>query len=332
MFRKHWFLLVLVILLGIGMGFAPLLKPLAETAELKWTIVAITMFLMVWKFSFGDITDTLKRPQAAFLATAINTFAMPLAIWPFIALVGPEIGAGMVATFAAPCTLVSAAVWTRRAGGDDRIAILVTLITNLFCFLSTPFWVWLLLNAQGESTISFSNTVSKLFAFVVAPILFAQLVRLHSGSANWADANKKRLGIASQIGILSIVLLGSIQSGLRIRQSEQNFPAVELAVGIACLLIVHIIILYSGRWLAKSIRMKNTEQIAVAFAGSQKTLMVGLSIAVSLQITILPLLAFHSLQLVVDTFIADRMVQQGSDTATSAQTQDRPSNPKSLPS
>ena len=62
--------------------------------------------------------------------------------WPFIGpLLGMEIGAGMVATFAAPCTLVSAAVWPRRAGGDDRIAILVTLITNLFCFLTTPFWV-----------------------------------------------------------------------------------------------------------------------------------------------------------------------------------------------
>ena len=313
MFKKQWFLLALVTILSIGIGFAPTLEPLANIAALKWSIVAVTMFVMVWPFSFGDVTETLRRPQAALLAIAINSVLMPLAIWPFIWMFGGEIGAGMIVTFAAPCTLASAAVWTRRAGGDDRIAILVTLITNLFCFLSSPFWVWLQLGSQNETSetaISFGDTVVKLLTFVVAPIVVAQLVRLHRVSATWATENKKKLGIASQIGILSIVLLGSVRSGMRFRDSELSFPILELVLGVACLLAVHVAVLYFGRYVAKRLKMSNPEQIAIAFAGSQKTLMIGLSIAVSLQVSILPLLAFHSLQLVIDTVIADRFARQ----------------------
>ena len=317
MIRKQWFLIALMLTLGVGMGFAPTLQPLSAIAGLKWTIVAITMFLMVWKFSFGDIAHSFRRPQAALLAVVVNTFAMSIAIWPFSLLVGPEIGASMIITFAAPCTLVSAAVWTRKAGGDDRIAILVTLITNLLCFISSPFWVWMQLGGEGESAISFVDTVTKLLMFVVAPICVAQLVRLHKPSANWATENKKKLGIASQIGILSIVFLGSIPSGIRLRESGSDFPFTELAIGIACMLLVHVVVLFAGRLIAKQLGMTHQEQIAVAFAGSQKTLMIGLSIAVSLQVSILPLLAFHSLQLVIDTVIADRFVANEAATSDS---------------
>ena len=309
-FKKQWFLLTLAVVLAVGMGFAPAFEALQQIRWLKWTVVSITMFLIVWPFSFGKLTETLLKPQAALLATVINSVVMPLAVWPFALLVGNEIGAGMVVAFAAPCTVVSAAVWTRRAGGDDRIAILVTLITNLICFLNAPFWIWLLTGSEQNSVDRFSGTATKLLMFVVLPIVVAQVVRLNLKSANWATSQKKQLGIVSQIGLLFIVFLGSIQSGMRIRDADSNFPVVELVAGVACLLLVHLLVLYFGKWIAGVLKMTHEEQVAVGFAGSQKTLMVGLSIAVSLQVTILPLLAFHSLQLVIDTLIADRMVNE----------------------
>jgi sodium/bile acid cotransporter 7 len=315
MIRKQWFLIALMIILAIGMGFAPALEPLTRVSWLKWTIVSITMFLIVWPFSFAAVTETLRNPRAAILATAINGIAMPLAVWPLALMIGGEVGAGMVVTFSAPCTVAAAAVWTRRGGGDERIAILVTLITNLFCFLTSPFWIWILLGSTGDSAVGFGDTAVKLLMFVVGPILVAQLVRLHVSSANWATREKKKLGIASQFGILSIVLLGSVQSGLRFRESETSLPIADLIVGVACLLLAHMVVLYSGRWLAEKFGMTRAEQIAVAIGGSQKTLMVGLSIAVSLQVTILPLLAFHSLQLVIDTVIVDRFVKQDAQAA-----------------
>ena len=46
-----------------------------------------------------------------------------------------------------------------------------------------------------------------------------------------------------------------------------------------------------------------------AFAGSQKTLMVGLSVATELQVSIVPIVIFHSAQLIFDTFVADRFAK-----------------------
>ena len=89
-------------------------------------------------------------------------------------------------------------------------------------------------------------------------------------------------------------------------------------MGVGCLLLAHMLVLYAGKWFAEKLRMSRPEQIAVAIAGSQKTLMVGLSIAVSLQVTILPLLAFHALQLVIDTVIVDRFAAEDAEAAKPA--------------
>ena len=50
--------------------------------------------------------------------------------------------------------------------------------------------------------------------------------------------------------------------------------------------------------------MARPEQIAVAIAGSQKTLAVGLQVCMELGFNIVPVVAFHITQLLVDTLIA----------------------------
>jgi len=42
---------------------------------------------------------------------------------------------------ATPSSLASAAVWTRRAGGNDVVAMLIGIVINLSCFLVTPIWL-----------------------------------------------------------------------------------------------------------------------------------------------------------------------------------------------
>ena len=54
--------------------------------------------------------------------------------------------------------------------------------------------------------------------------------------------------------------------------------------------------------------LKSCGAVAVGFAGSQKTLMVGLTIALQFGgLTILPMLAYHVLQLLIDTLLANRL-------------------------
>ena len=64
--------------------------------------------------------------------------------------------------------------------------------------------------------------------------------------------------------------------------------------------------LTTGVVIGKFLRFTREDQIAVAFAGSQKTLTVGLLVAMALQVSILPMVWYHVSQLFIDTLIADR--------------------------
>ena len=72
---------------------------------------------------------------------------------------------------------------------------------------------------------------------------------------------------------------------------------------------IHTLSLYAGILLAKRAGIDRSAQIAVGIAGSQKTLMVGLQIAIDLGVSVIPMLAYHIGQLIIDTIIADRWKQ-----------------------
>ena len=80
---------------------------------------------------------------------------------------------------------------------------------------------------------------------------------------------------------------------------------------LAAVCFVHTAMLCVGVYLAKAARFSREDQIAVAFAGSQKTLMVGLQVGMELGFTILPMVTYHVFQLLIDTIFADRLRSKG---------------------
>jgi sodium/bile acid cotransporter 7 len=76
---------------------------------------------------------------------------------------------------------------------------------------------------------------------------------------------------------------------------------------VAIVLGVHLTALMVGFRTGRRLGMSRADQIAVGFAGSQKTLMVGLQICMELGFHVLPMVAYHISQLLVDTLIADRL-------------------------
>ena len=301
---RHWFLIALATVVTIGFLAAPALAPLAHNAWLKWLIVAITMFLMAWPLELAQFRSRLVNPKAPLTAVAINTLLAPLLLWPLAMLMPSDIGASMVLVFAAPCTLASAAVWTARAGGDDSVAIMVTIITSCFCFLTTPAIIYCFIG-QTISPSILTGIIWKLLICIVLPIGIAQTMRIQKSSADWATENKRLVNKFAQCGILSVVFIGSIASALKINATSTSGYGVMIVISVLLMLIVHAVVLVTGVAISKSLSMDRGEQIAIAFSGSQKTLMVALSVAASLGVTIIPLVAYHSLQLFIDTLIAD---------------------------
>ena len=128
------------------------------------------------------------------------------------------------------------------------------------------------------------------------------------------DYSKKKfeLGLTAQVGILCMVLMGAIQTGARLfGLSPVPTSLFDFLLMVAVVLTVHVAMFWFGFALARFFGMTRGDQIAIAFAGSQKTLMVGLQVSMALGVSILPMITYHVGQLLIDTVFADRLAKGG---------------------
>lgn len=308
--KQQWFLLAITGVVLAGIWGEPSLRWMAAWPLLRTIVVITVLFLMSLPLELRSIVQTLARPQAALLASVINLGLGPLLVIPFLYVLETELAGGLVIALATPCTLASAAVWTRRAGGNDITALMVTVLTNLSCVVVTPLWLWLL-SDQSSGEISLSEQIQKLVILVVLPIVAAQLARRWSAIGHWATRKKPSLSILAQIGLLYIVLLGTMGSSQRWGEgSASEGPGVlwfHWAILLFAIAVIHLTLFFTGYILAVALRLGRPEHSAVAISGSQKTLMVGAEMGLTLGLSVLPLLIYHLFQLFVDTILADWM-------------------------
>jgi sodium/bile acid cotransporter 7 len=305
-FVQRWFLLALVLLLTGGIVWAGSLRPISEWAWVRDGIVVIVMFCMSLPLEAKAMWRSMRNPGPPLLAVTVTYGILPLAAWATSLLLKGDLGPGLQVAAATPCTLASASVWTRRAGGNDAVAILVTIVTNASCFLVTPFWLLIMTGSVGESGDNALGKLSMLLAvLVVLPIAAAQLARRHAKLAAWSSNNKALLGVVAQCGILTMLFLGAIRTGLTLSEQPGSVSWLDSLVMIIAVLGLHLAMFWLGVKLTKVFRYSREDQIAVGIAGSQKTLTVGILMAMTLHVSILPMVAYHCLQLLSDTLIAD---------------------------
>jgi solute carrier family 10 (sodium/bile acid cotransporter), member 7 len=308
---RRWFLLTLAAVLLFGWLGAQSLELVVGMASIRRGIVAVVLFLMALPLEARTIGRSFRSPQAPLLGVFVCMGAVPIVGWGASYLLSPPLGLGLIVAAVVPSTLASAAVWTRRAGGNDATSILVTVLTTGTCFVVTPLWLTLLTGQRfsGEA-LSPASLVRDLALLVVLPMAAAQLLRLIPAVGLFSLRRKIALGVIAQLGILYMVFVGAIQMGLTMEQTTSEHHVLGLLSMVVVVLAVHLGCLWLGIVLGRAIRLTREDQIAVAFSGSQKTLMVGLQISLELGITILPMVTYHIGQLLIDTVIADRMRAQ----------------------
>ena len=299
---KQWFLIALAICFAIGYLLARHVQPISEVAWLRSGIVFAVMWAMGFTLKADAIRQSLKHPWPSLLAILVNIFLVPVLCLPAIWLLSPEFAGGLFVAALVPCTLASAAVWTRKAGGEDSIALMTTVVTNLACVVVVPIGLSLMLSQQ--SGFRASDQMWKLGLVVVVPLVLAQLMRKYGG-ATWADQHKAKFSTFAQIGILVMVMFGAARSAGFVQQADANTTSwISVSLLVSVCAGVHVAALLVGLLIAKQTGCKRSHQIAVGIAGSQKTLMVGLQIAIEVSVSVVPMLVYHLSQLIIDTIIA----------------------------
>ncbi|MEL7265924.1 MAG: bile acid:sodium symporter, partial [Planctomycetota bacterium] len=200
-----------------------------------------------------------------------------------------------------------------------------------------PFWLWVgvasgLLGSPVQDPLTVTDSVSiagatdaavtgvswttqfwKLACMVLLPLVLGQCLR-RIGLAGIADRFKRQISFLAQIGILCIVLLGTI--GLRLNLDADANLLQDIAGLVLVLIVVagiHTLVLWMGIQISAAIGCSQEKQIAVGISGSQKTLMIGLQIAIDAGASLLPMMLYHACQLLIDTPIADAWRRRHSD-------------------
>jgi sodium/bile acid cotransporter 7 len=313
--RHRWFLLALIAVLGGGMWWWQDAKPLADQIPRDAVVISV-MFLMALPMETAAMWRAVRRPGPAWLAATINLGLAPPLGWLVGQLLPADLAIGVVVAAVAPCTLVAATVWTRRAGGNDAVAILVTMITNLGCFLIVPAWLRVLVGdaAVEGPTLNYLALARQLLYLLVVPIVFAQLLRQWKPIATRVDRHKMQLSTLAQLGILTFVFASAVRCGVELSKTAGTGSLTMGNVTLMIILVValHLALMAIGLATARGLGLSRPDAIAVGIAGSQKTIMAGLFLATKFgALAILPMVAYHAAQLLLDTLIADWLRERG---------------------
>jgi sodium/bile acid cotransporter 7 len=216
----------------------------------------------------------------------------------------PE-AAGLVVAAAVPCTLATATIFTRMAGGDDGLALVYTTISNLASVAILPATLVLLLGRGGFPDPA--GAVGSLLLLVPLPVAVGQALRL--AAAARLDAARGASTAAAQ-GLILVVVLASTG---RVAAEAGAGSAGAFATLAAATLLLHGIGLAAAAAAGRLLRLTRDRRVAVLFAGSQKTLLLGVAVAsahlppAALPAALAAILVHHVVQLVVDGAIAGRL-------------------------
>ncbi len=317
-FAKSWFLILLLVLLPSGMacGWSMSASLRAETFGRVHPAVTTTIILFLMSFSLDSdkLLESFRAPRPVIWGMLVNIGLMPLMAWPLAITHGSrDFAVGLMITAAVPCTLATASVSTRQAGGNDAVSLLITLFTNLVGVVLTPLWLkWTL---SAEAVIDTWPIIRNLTFTVLLPTIGGQLIRWIPAGGRLARAQKFWISIAAQCLVLLIVTKAAVEAGAMLR-SQNEWPVMgSFARLLLECLALHTMAMIVSEYGGRVLRISRINRIATVFAGSQKTLPVGLLLSAmpavtgdrSLPFVTFPILMFHALQLVLDTAVAERI-------------------------
>ncbi len=318
LFYKQWFVFALLSCLGIGWNCHDLLMNIANQRWLRFSVIASVMFSMALTMPRSQWSRSIRSPWPWMVATLLNIGLMPIVAFSLFLMIESDLAKGFLVAATVPCTMASAAVWTRRGNGDESIPMMVTLVTNGTCFVVAPTWIKLLLRA--EVAVPFASLMTDLIVTVLIPILLAQFLLRFRRVTTWSDRYRNPLSTYCQLGILSMVLIGGVQIGKRWDSSISTWNGVLLlaeVVGIS--LVMHLGMVALGWSISAWFGWNRSTQVGVSIAGGQKTLMVGLQLAIDCGASILPMVAYHVTQLIADSWLVQWWnLKQSSSKASSS--------------
>jgi solute carrier family 10 (sodium/bile acid cotransporter), member 7 len=150
---------------------------------------------------------------------------------------------------------------------------------------------------------------------LVLPVALGQALRLVPGVPALVDQHRETNGLVAKLLVVVVLFAAAAEAASHAR-SLSIWPAAWTLLLCAAAHGAGLLAAFGGGALAG---LPSGRRVAVAFAGSQKTLPVGLYLFHAYYrddypLAVVPMLLYHAAQLLLDTWVADRL-RAGTKTA-----------------
>ncbi len=324
-YRKHGFTLCLV---GVVLLAIVLPEPGVSGGALRaeWTTklgVWIIFFLQGLSLAGRELAAGYRPLRVQAFVLGWNYLLFPAVT--ILCLLGAgrfmsgDIALGFGLLSILPTTIASAVAFTSLAGGRTANAVCATVLSNVTAVVIVPLWGVFYLKTGESVELPLLPLLSKLAFLIVVPMLFGQCLRVYSKRlAELAGAWVRRVSSAIILFIVYAAFAGSVASGFFESMSLAKLALLLLEV-VVLLLLISLAVWQSAKWL----RLASAERIAAFFCASQKSLATGLPLAmtvfavlpetieINIGAVLLPLIIYHTLQLVLAAVWVERSRERG---------------------
>lgn len=278
--------------------------------------VSLIFFFYGLKLSPSQIIGGLSNYKLHILVQLSTFVLFPLLVIAAYPFINSEEGNLMwLAVFflaALPSTVSSSVVMVSIAKGNVSGAIFNASISGLLGIIITPLWMGVFLSEETQGFNLLDSFIS-LIVKILLPVLFGMF--LHRWFGNIARKHSKALSNFDKSVILAIVYKSfseSFQANL-----FKEIKAVDLLVLFLSVIILFGLVYFIIGKLTGLYKFSREDRITALFNGSKKSLVHGTVMSkvlfegmASQGLFIIPIMIYHSMQLMVISLIAQKMSKE----------------------
>ncbi|MDO4909153.1 MAG: bile acid:sodium symporter family protein [Corynebacterium sp.] len=276
-------------------------------------VVALLFFFYGARLETHETLEGLKNWKLNLLILCFTFIIFPiigLALHPLQWLFGADIYSGILYLTLVPSTVQASIALTGIAGGNVPAAIVSATTSNILGVFITPLLAAALMTrATGHMEVNASTFIDIVVQLLI-PFILGQI--LHRWIKNFAA--KKATKVVDR-GTIVIVVYTAFSEA----RNEHIWSSVKVSQIISLLIFIIVFVafmLWLTRFVGAKLKFPIKDVIVIQFCGTKKSLASGLPMAIvlfgsaNLGLLILPLMLFHSTQLIMCSQVAVRYARK----------------------
>jgi len=303
---KYWFFLGIAVVVVLAFNF-----PVAGAKVKQWNILKVGIFIAFLitglTLETKAIADEVKNIKVLSAAIISSLVLFPLITFLLVNIFYKNtfdfvVGACIIAT--APATVASGTVLTAIARGNIPLSLFICIASNFTAIFTIPFSLNFLLRFNQSMNLPVFAMIKSLILIVLIPVILGQILRIKA--RHLIVPYKKLFSIFSQLIVL-LIIFNAVSSST----SKISHMGHKIIFVFAFMILLHAIILLLNFGLSRLMRLNIASTAAFTIHTSQKTLTVSYIVwagyfAADLPLALIPPIAYHLTQMIMDTFLAHR--------------------------